>query len=112
MFKKIFSFLERKEKKKFLILVVFLIIGLFIEALGLGIIVPMVSFFFDDNIIRYKSKLAEYFPGILEYSNQEILIVFISVLIILFLLRAFFLIFITFSLKWILDTFAQFSDIA
>ncbi len=45
MFKKIFSFLEKKEKKKFLILVVFLIVGIFIEALGLGIIVPMISFF-------------------------------------------------------------------
>ena len=96
MFKKIFSFLEIKEKKKFMILVVFLIMGLFIEALGLGIIVPMVSFLFDDNIIRYKSKVAEYFPGILESSNEEILIVFISVLIILFLLRSFFLIFITY----------------
>jgi ATP-binding cassette, subfamily B, bacterial PglK len=96
MFKKIFSFLERKERKNFLILLVFLIIGLFIEALGLGIIVPMISFFFDDNLIRYKSKLGEYFPEILEYSNQEILIVFISVLIILFLLRSFFLIFITY----------------
>ena len=90
MFKKIFSFLEKKEKKKFLVLLVFLIIGLFIEALGLGIIVPMISFFFDDNIIKYKSKLAEYFPGILEYSSQEILIVFISILIMLFLLRSFF----------------------
>ena len=96
MFKKIFSFLEKKEKKKFLILVVFLIVGIFIEALGLGIIVPMISFFFDDNIIRYKSKLAEYFPGILDYSNEEVLIVFISVLITLFLLRSFFLIFITY----------------
>jgi len=96
MFKKIFSFLEIKEKKKFIILVVFLIMGLFIEALGLGIIVPMISFLFDDNVIRYKSKLAEYFPGILESSNEEILIVFISVLIILFLLRSFFLIFITY----------------
>tara|TARA_X000000950_G_scaffold281951_1_gene379733 strand:+ start:5422 stop:7101 length:1680 start_codon:yes stop_codon:yes gene_type:complete len=96
MFKKIFSFLERKEKKKFLILIVFLIVGLFIEALGLGIIVPMISFFFDNNIIRYKSKLAEFFPGILEYSSQEILIVFISILIILFFLRSFFLIFITY----------------
>ena len=54
MFKKIFSFLEKKEKKKFLVLLVFLIIGLFIEALGLGIIVPMVSFFLDDNIVIYK----------------------------------------------------------
>ncbi len=96
MFKKIFSFLEKKEKKKFLILIIFLIVGLFIEALGLGIIVPMISFFFDDNIIKYKSKLAEYFPGILEYSSQEILIVFISILIMLFLLRSFFLIFITY----------------
>ena len=96
MFKKIFSFLEIKEKQKFLVLIVFLIIGLFIEALGLGIIVPMVSFFFDDNVIRYKSKLGEFFPEILEYSNQEILIVFISILIILFLLRSIFLIFITY----------------
>ena len=96
MFKKIFNFLERKEKKKFLILIVFLIIGLFIEALGLGIIVPMISFFFDDNLIIYKSKLGESFPEILEYSNQEILVVFISVMIILFLLRSLFLIFITY----------------
>ena len=71
MFKKIFSFLEKKEKKKFLVLLFFLIIGLFIEALGLGIIVPMVSFFFDDNIVIYKSKLGEYFPKILEYSNLK-----------------------------------------
>jgi ABC-type bacteriocin/lantibiotic exporter with double-glycine peptidase domain len=96
MFKKIFSFLERKEKKKFLILLIFLIIGIFIEALGLGVIVPMISFFFDDNLIRYKSKLGEYFPETLEYSNQEILVVFISVLIFLFLLRSLFLIFITY----------------
>ena len=87
MFKKIFSFLERKEKKKFLILLIFLIIGIFIEALGLGVIVPMISFFFDDNLIRYKSKLGEYFPETLEYSNQEILVVFISVLILLFILK-------------------------
>jgi len=96
MFKKIFSFLERKERKNFLILLVFLIIGIFIEALGLGLIVPMISFFFDDNIIRYKSKLGEYFPEILEYSHQEIVVVFMSVVIILFLLRSFFLIFITY----------------
>ena len=82
MFKKIFYFLEKKEKKKFLILVFFLIIGLFIEAFGLGLIVPMISFFFDDNVIRYKSKLGECFPEILDYSNQEILIVFISILFV------------------------------
>ena len=46
MLKKIFSFLEKKEKKKFFILIIFLLVGLFIEALGLGIIVPMISFFF------------------------------------------------------------------
>ncbi len=96
MLKKIFSFLEKKEKKKFFILIVVLLIGLFIEALGLGIIVPMISFFFDDNLIRYKSELSQYLPEILEYSNQEILFFFISIMIIVFILRSFFLIFITF----------------
>ncbi len=96
MLKKIFSFLEKKEKKKFFMLIVVLLVGLFIEALGLGIIVPMISFFFDDNLIRYKSELSQYLPKILEYSNQQILFFFISIMIIVFILRSFFLIFITY----------------
>ena len=90
MFKKIFYFLENKEKKKFLILVFFLIIGLFIEAFGLGLIVPMISFFFDDNLTKYKSEISNFFPEIIEYSNQEILVFFVSILLFVFVLRSFF----------------------
>ena len=89
MFKKIFNFLGNKEKSKFFILILFLIIGLFVEAFGLGIIVPMVSFFFGDNLTNYKSELSNIFPQITEYSNQEILILFISVLLTVFILRSF-----------------------
>ena len=96
MFKKIFYFLENKEKKKFLILVFFLIIGLFIEAFGLGLIVPMISFFFDDNLTKYKSEISNFFPEIIEYSNQEILVFFVSILLFVFVLRSFFLILITY----------------
>ena len=104
MFEKIFNFLENKEKSKFLILVLFLIIGLFVEAFGLGIIVPMVSFFFGDNLTNYKSELSNIFPKITEYSNQEILVFFISVLLFVFLLRSFFLILITYlNNKFIYD---------
>ena len=104
MFKKIFNFLENKEKSKFLILVLFLIIGLFVEAFGLGIIVPMISFFFGDNLTNYEYELSNIFPKITEYSNQEILVLFISVLLFIFLLRSFFLILITYlNNKFIYD---------
>ena len=63
MFKKIFNFLGNKEKSKFFILILFLIIGLFVEAFGLGIIVPMVSFFFGDNLTNYKSELSNIFSS-------------------------------------------------
>jgi ATP-binding cassette, subfamily B, bacterial PglK len=96
MFKEIFNFLENKEKTKFLILVLFLLIGLFVEAFGLGIIVPMISLFFGDNLTNYKSEISNIFPEIIEYSNQEILVFFISVLLFVFMLRSFFLVLITY----------------
>ena len=55
----------------------------------------MVSFF-GDNLTNYKSELSNIFPQITEYSNQEILILFISVLLTVFILRSFFLILITY----------------
>ena len=64
----------------------------------------MVSFFFGDNLTNYKSELSNIFPQITEYSNQEILILFISVLLTVFILRSFFLILITYlNNKFIYD---------
>ena len=56
----------------------------------------MISFFFDDNLTKYKSEISNFFPEIIEYSNQEILVFFVSILLFVFVLRSFFLILITY----------------
>ena len=51
LFKKVISLLNSAQKKSFIILFVFMLIGMTLETLGIGLIIPLFSLITDQNFV-------------------------------------------------------------
>ena len=51
LFKKVISLLNSAQKKSFIILFVFMLIGMALETLGIGLIIPLFSLITDQNFV-------------------------------------------------------------
>jgi ATP-binding cassette, subfamily B, bacterial PglK len=89
-FKKIFSILDWKEKKKFFLLSLLILLISTFEVMSIGMVFPLVSFLIDENNISKFKNLFELY----NFNNEEIIrltILFISAIFIAkFILTIFF----------------------
>jgi ABC-type bacteriocin/lantibiotic exporter with double-glycine peptidase domain len=89
-FKKIFSILDWKEKKKFFFLSILILLISIFEVMSIGMVFPLVSFLIDENNISKFKNLFELY----NFNNEEIIrltILFISAIFIAkFILTIFF----------------------
>ena len=84
--KRVYSLLPFEHKRKVYWLVVLMIIGMILETLGIGIILPAISTILDTQQIRNYLPLAQ-------FSDMEIIIIFIALLVGVFLCKTIFLVF-------------------
>ncbi len=96
-FKKIKSLLNRKQKESLIILSLLLVIGMFFEVFGLGLILPFITIILDPNIItssEYSSLIRDFF-GEITYKN--FLFISLITIILVYLFKTLFLIFLVFK---------------
>ena len=91
--KKIFEMLNKQQKINAIFILALMIIGMFIETLGIGLILPLIAIMVESNIV-------ETYPAILpiihflNYPDQDTLIVYtIGIILIIYVCKNFYLYF-------------------
>ena len=95
--KKINLLLRKKQKKTLLYLCFLLIIGMFLEVFGLGLIVPLLTLILDPEIVTnsyYSIYIKEYFGDI---DHKQFLSSALVILLVVYFIKTFFLIFLAFK---------------
>ena len=94
---KIWQILDSNYKKKALLLLLLMLIGVFLETLSIGLIIPLVSIILDSqNDISY--EFIEYTMNIIGLKNKDFLLIFgVILFFVAFLVKIIFLIYISYS---------------
>lgn len=88
--KKILEILSKKDKKKIILSVIFLLTRSVLEVIGIGLLVPILNFISNENKVIF---LYNYFPFLQKLNNKESIIFFISIFIFIYLIKTVFTIF-------------------
>ena len=94
--KQIHLLLRKKQKKTLLYLSFLLIIGMFLEVFGLGLIVPLLTLILDPEIVTnsyYSIYIKEYFGDI---DHKQFLSSALVILLVVYFIK-------TFSIFWLLN---------
>ena len=85
--KKIWNILSQEYKKKIIILFLFVIFSVFLEVLGISLVVPLVVFLLEDNIIGEYPFLKDIINLLTNYFSKENLnkICLLSILTVYFI---------------------------
>ena len=88
--KKILGILSKKDKKKIMLSVIFLLTRSVLEVIGIGLLVPILNFISNENKAIF---LYNYFPFLQKLNSKESIIFFISIFIFIYLIKTVFTIF-------------------
>ena len=88
--KKILEILSKKDKKKIILSVIFLLTRSVLEVIGIGLLVPILNFISNENKVIF---LYNYFPFLQKLNNKESIIFFISIFIFIYFIKTVFTIF-------------------
>ena len=105
-FHKINILLSSKQKKALIFLSFILIIGMFLEVLGLGILLPVITLLLNPEGI---SVLSQYIPFISfnSISYKEMVLWSLMTIAVIYLIKAVFLMIITFKQSIIIENLAD-----
>ena len=96
--KKINFLITRRQRLGLVLLAILLLLGMVMEVFGLGILLPAITLILDPDIINKN----EYFASISNYlglnSHLEFVFYFLAIILIIYLIKTLFLIFLTFKL--------------
>ena len=92
-FKKLYSFLNNKEKNKIKLFVFFLLIATFLEIVSISIIYPSISFIIESGEPDKLGFISSYFPFIELLSTIELLIFFLILFALINIAKSAYLIF-------------------
>ena len=87
---KILLLLTKKNKIDILFIIFLSIIKAFIEIVGIGLLIPLLGFISSE---QKKNEIIEFLPILREYSDKEVILIFIVVFLIIYLLKTIFVIF-------------------
>jgi len=88
MYKKIVFLLSKKQKKQILILFFLLVIGIFFEMLGLGVLVPVFSGMLNpQKLLEYHFFQNNTTKTLLLLPKSKIVLIFMSILIIVYIIN-------------------------
>jgi ABC-type multidrug transport system fused ATPase/permease subunit len=82
MFKRIYNLLNIKQKYKFFIQFILMIIGMIFETMGLGLLLPALSIMSNDKFLA-ENKIIIYYANKLNLNNQQQIIVSIFLILII-----------------------------
>ena len=90
LIKKTLEILTRKDKINFIIAIFFLTIKSILEVLGIGLIIPILSFTTGQNKNFFFN---DYFPFLEKISNHEFIFLLVSIFIFVYLIKTLFILF-------------------
>jgi ATP-binding cassette, subfamily B, bacterial PglK len=85
-FKKIFKILDKDQTKKFKVLVVLMFFAMFLETIGIGSIIPLISYFTNQNILLSNNILNEFFSSS-DIPKENILSYILILIIFIFFIK-------------------------
>ena len=102
--KKISFLLTAQEKKSLLFLSILLLIGMILEVIGLGAILPIIAFVLDSEMLLGNELINKYFGNfIIKYDYNTIAIFMLGGLVLLYIIKTVFLGFLTYKQSLILE---------
>ena len=103
------NFLITKRQRKGLVILTFLLfIGMIFEAFGLGILVPALSVLLNPELLesnRYISTVKDFLPNL---SNQDFVIFFMLIIVLIYIIKTIFLLFLTYKQNRFLSNISAF----
>lgn len=98
-FKVLFEFLSKNQKKKLIVLFLFLIIGMFFEILGLGILLPVITVILDFEKFKYYVESYEVLIFLMKYDYNQVVISSLILIILIYFFKNIFLILLYFQIN-------------
>jgi ATP-binding cassette, subfamily B, bacterial PglK len=92
--KKLFSFFEKKQIKSAYFLLFLMIVGVFFEALGIGLVVPLLYAITDPGIIRENLYFTEQ-QWLINSTDNELILIVMSLLMVTYVLKSAFMVFLS-----------------
>ena len=106
--KKILFILTKKNRNKIYFISFLSIIKTFIEIIGIGLLIPLLTFLTN---IEKKELIFKYLPILEKYEDNEILLVFIIIFISVYFVKTVFVIFFNwYNAKFVQNLFAETAD--
>jgi ABC-type multidrug transport system fused ATPase/permease subunit len=93
--KKINFLITKRQRKGLVVLTLLLFVGMVLEVFGLGILIPAISILLDPEMIEKTpiiSSIRNYFT---EFSNQNFIFLFLGAIVVVYFVKALFIIFLT-----------------
>ena len=94
--KKLNYFFNKQEKRSILYLLILLFVGMILEVTSLSMVIPLISSILDPDFRKVLLELpidSSYFE---RWSNNELILIFLGVLVFTFLVKTFFLIYLSY----------------
>ncbi len=88
---KLWYLLTSEQRRSAIVLLCFMLIGMVLETLGIGMIIPALALMTQDNIADKYPLLAPWLSGLAHYSHKQLVIGGILALIVVYAVKAFFL---------------------
>ena len=95
--KKINFLITKRQRKGLMILTLLLFVGMVLEVLGLGILIPALSILLEPELVEKTPILSVLRSNLSEISDQSFLIFFLLSIVFVYLIKSLFLIFLTFK---------------
>lgn len=93
IFKKLLCILEKKQKKSFVRLFFVMLIGAFLEVLGVGLMLPLMSAIMDEHVIENYKYVGVIYNLLGLNSHMQLILVCVCLLIVAYILKDSFIIF-------------------
>ncbi len=93
LLRKLNKLLSKSQRKEYLILLILTFIGMLLEAMGLGILIPTISAILDPEFVDKLTASSESLHFLKSYESNEVVFVFLSLIIFIYLIKTAFLTF-------------------
>lgn len=107
MIKKLNFLFSKQEKNQAISLIIFIIIGMALEVFGIAILIPTISLLINDDYLSDNSSYIQLSETLGIFGIYNLLYFFLALILIIFLLKSIFQVFVTYRQKKIVTTLSK-----
>ena len=101
--KKINSLINKKQRKELVILIFLLLIGMFFEILGLGILIPTLNIILDPDTLNKTPIIVDLNRSLPEFSHNDFIYLFLVIIFLIYITKTILLVLITYKQNLLLN---------